>query len=476
LFKHALVRDAASGLLLRDARKDLHACIGTKLEEVFPDITETKPDLLAYHFTEGSVPKKAAEYWLKTGKLAVTRGTMTEALSDLDKGFALLSGIPDDGLAPANGAHSADFPSVCIDVDAGRFCSGSTRGIRARPPAMGNCRPASGFEPNLGLFWHHFARGELELAGRIATDIVEAGTARSDVAVGFLGRLFQAEVSVDMGNFAESRDHCENALMIYDPVLVSRRNLYNAHIGILIVQSRALFCLGHLDEARLIVERVVGEAHRISQTLSQAVALLGVLLVEREIQSPGLVLEHAEELIALKFGWHSSIGGVFRSWCLSALGRGIEGARLVESALSDYRATGALRFVPYFLMLHADAYERTGHRAAALQRLAEAIGLIEEDEGKMVRSRIAQAQGELLKADDECDQAEACFLDALAVARHQDARTWELRTASSLARLWRDQGKRDEARGLLAPVYGWFTEGFDTLDLKEAKALLDELS
>jgi class 3 adenylate cyclase len=302
LFKHALVRDAAYGLLLRDAKKELHARIGTKLEELFPDVTETKPDLLAYHFSEGSVPKKAAEYWLKAGKLAVTRGTMTEALSDLDKGFALLPGIPDDGwrrqmeltlqISRASALIAMLGPSA-LDVREAYERGRQLWEIVGRP---------SGFEPNLGLFWHHFARGELELAGRIATDIVEAGTARSDVAVRFLGRLFQAEVCLDMGNFAESRDHCEHALMIYDPVLVSRRNLYNGHIGTLTVQSRALFCLGHLDEARLIVERVVAEAHRMSQSYPLAIALMGVMLVEREIQSAF----RCEPGSALPPGWLSS--------------------------------------------------------------------------------------------------------------------------------------------------------------------------
>ena len=113
---------------------------------------------------------------------------------------------------------------------------------------------------------------------------------------------------------------------------------------------------------------------------------------------------------------------------------------------------------------------------AALERLAEAISLVKKTQERWCEAELHRLKGELLKADGECDQAEACFLDALAVARHQRARTWELRAAMSLARLWRDQGKREEARELLAPVYGWFTEGFDTLDLKEAKALLEELA
>ena len=446
LFKHALVRDAAYGLLLRDARKELHARIGTKLEELFPELADTEPSLLAFHFTEGGIPKKAVEYWLKAGKQAVTRATMTEALSHLDKASDLLSGIPDDAwrrqtelnlqIARAS-ALLGSLGAPALEVRA------AYERARALWDTVG--RP-SHFEPDLALFWHHFTRGELELADRIATDVVQAGTTRNDVAVRFLGRLFQSEVCLDRGNFAASRDHSEHALMIYDPVLVSRRALFNGYIGVLTVQSRALFCLGYLDKARSNVDQMVMEARRLSQSYTLAFALLSAIFVEREIQPADLVLKHADELIALNLGWLGSVGGVFRSWCLSALGQELGDARLLADALSDYRGTGAQRFVPYFMMLQADAFERIGRRAAALQQLAEAIALGKKTQERWCEAELHRLKGELLKADGECDQAETCFLDALAVARHQSAKTWELRAATSLARLWRDQGKRDEAR------------------------------
>jgi class 3 adenylate cyclase/tetratricopeptide (TPR) repeat protein len=476
LFKHALVRDAAYGLLLRDARKDLHARIGAKLEEMFPEVAETEPSLLVYHFAEGNLPEKAVEYWLKAGKLAVARGTITEALSHLDKGSALLSGIPDNpwrrqteltlqisrasALLATLGAAA---PAVREAYEHGR----QLWEIAGRP---------SHFEPNLPLFWHHLIRGELGLADQLAEDTVQAGTVRNDVAVRFLGRLFQSEVCMDLGKFAASLDHSEHALMLYEPVPVSRRALFNGHIGVLGVQCRSLFCLGHLDKARSNADNMIVEARRLSQSYTLAYSLMSSMFVEREIQPADLVLKHAEELVALKFGWLSLIGGVFRSWCLSALGREAEGARLLAGALSDYRATGALRFVPFFLMLQADVFERAGDRLAALGRLTEAVGLVEKTQERWCEAELHRLKGELLKADGQSDHVESCFFDALAVARPQSAKTWELRAATSLARLWRDQGKRDEARDLLAPVYGWFTEGFDTLDLKEAKALLEQLA
>jgi tetratricopeptide (TPR) repeat protein len=476
LFKHALVRDAAYGLLLRDARKELHARIGTKLEELFPELADTEPSLLAFHFTEGGIPKKAVEYWLKAGKQAVTRATMMEALSHLDKASDLLSGIPDDAWRRETELNLQIARASALLGTLGAPAL-AVRAAYERARALWDTvgRP-SHFEPDLALFWHHFTRGELESADRIATDVVQAGTTRSDAAVRFLGRLFQSEVCLDRGNFAASRDHSEHALMIYDPVPVSRRALFNGYIGLLAVQSRALFCLGYLDKARSNVDQMVMEARRLSQSYTLAFALLSAIFVEREMQPADLVLKHADELIALNWGWLGSVGSVFRSWCLSALGQELGDARLLADALSDYRGTGAQRFVPYFMMLQADAFERIGRRAAALQQLAEAIALGKKTQERWCEAELHRLKGELLKADGEGDQAGTCFLDALAVARHQSAKTWELRAATSLACLWRDEGKRIEARNLLAPVYGWFTEGFDTLDLKEAKALLDELS
>ena len=160
------------------------------------------------------------------------------------------------------------------------------------------------------------------------------------------------------------------------------------------------------------------------------------------------MLKHADELIALKWGWFGKVGGVFRSWCLSALGQELGDAGLAD-ALSDYRGTGAQRFVPYFLMLQADACERIGHRAAALQRLAKGIGVVKKTQERWCEAELHRLKGGLLKADGECDKAETCFLDALAAARHQGARTWELRAAISLARLWRDQGKRTRLASFL---------------------------
>jgi len=170
-------------------------------------------------------------------------------------------------------------------------------------------------------------------------------------------------------------------------------------------------------------------------------------------------------------------GGVIRGWALAAGGRAADGIAVIRRGLADYRATGAELFSPYFLALLADAHGRADQAAIGLSLLADALDGVERTGVRWIEAELHRLRGELLLALPDPDQpeAEACFRQALAVAGDQGARLWELRAATSLARLWRDQDRCAQANDLLAPVYGWFTEGFDTADLKDAKALLDEL-
>jgi predicted ATPase len=158
------------------------------------------------------------------------------------------------------------------------------------------------------------------------------------------------------------------------------------------------------------------------------------------------------------------------------LGREQEGVRLIVDALSAYRADGSLLFVPFFLLLLAEAFGMTRNPRAALEQLNEAVDLVANTKERWCEAELRRVKGELSKLTNNLESAQTCFSEAIVVARRQNARFFELRAAMSMARLWRDQGKRDEARDLLTSVYGWFTEGFDTLDLKEAKALLEELA
>jgi class 3 adenylate cyclase/tetratricopeptide (TPR) repeat protein len=476
LFKHALVQDAAYGTLLREPRRKLHAQIGTKLEDIFPEVAKTQPDLLAQHFMEGGLLEKALEYWLMAGQQSVSRSSMTEALSQLSKASALLSGTPQDTWRWQQ--------ELTLQIAIGSALIGS-RGAaapvvreayeRARQLWEILGRP-SHFEPKLPLFWHHFIGGELNVASQIAKELVAIGTARDDLAVRYLGNRYLGQTCLWRGDFSESLPYLKEDLTLYDPNLVGRRTLDKGNVVAVGLLSLSLLGLGYPDQARQNIDQALLEARQFAHPFTLAEALMYTLFFAWWCRSARSTLDYAEEAIALNFDWQVSLVTGFRGWCLSVLGHEHEGVVTLTSALSTYRATGSLIFVPLLLMLLAEALEKARQRQAAFGRLAEAIQLIEQTQERWIEAELHRCKGELLKSAGNCESAEACFSQALAVARHQAAKTWELRAATSLARLWRNQGKGIEARTLLEPVYSWFTEGLETPHLREARSLLDELN
>jgi class 3 adenylate cyclase/tetratricopeptide (TPR) repeat protein len=474
-FKHALVRDVAYGMLLREVRKELHARIGAKLEEVFPDATERQPDLLAYHFAEGGMSEKAFEYWLKAGKQSIVRVSNTEALSQLNKASALLASMPG-----GTRRHQHELTLQIAVASALLATLGPTAPAvreayeRARHFWEILDRPLD-FDPRLPLLWHLFPRGELEDAHKMASEVTLFGNARNDIALRFHGSSALANTCLLRAEFAECRTHSEKALELFDPVPCSRRALYNGRIALLTVLARTLFYLGYPDQARLKKNQALSEARQLSDPFTLAITLMFVLCLEWELESTQVVLQGAEELAALEL-FPAPHGQYFRDWCLSELGQVQEGTAKLTEALSDFRAKGLLLSVPFYLMLLAEVLEHNGHRAFALERLDEALHLLEKTQERWCEAELYRRKGELLGLDGNLEAAERCLGKAVTVARQQSAKIWELRASTSLASLLRAQGKRVEARDLLVRVYGWFTEGFDTPDLKEAKALLDELA
>jgi predicted ATPase len=252
-------------------------------------------------------------------------------------------------------------------------------------------------------------------------------------------------------------------------------------LGALINLSRALSCLGHLDQGRIRRDEALVKARQRAHAHTLALVLATAWDRDASVQSePALLLERAEELqthcAEHGFPYFAAVASVYRGSALSALGSADEGLALLTEGLVAYRATGALVLVPHFLRLLADCYRRAGQPKEGLNYLDEAAALIEATQVRYQEAEMHRLRGEFLIAVGDPVAAEASFRQAIAVARRQSAKLWELRTAMSLARLRRDEGERAEARDLLAPIYDWFTEGFDTPVLQEAKALLDELA
>jgi tetratricopeptide (TPR) repeat protein len=312
----------------------------------------------------------------------------------------------------------------------------------------------------------------------------ERGDATGDVPMQVLGYDAGANICYWLGEFTTGRAYVEQSLALYDP---AHRPFYSELLSLDMLvflrlhSSYLLACLGHLDQALFQRGAAVEDARRLNHPPSLAIALVAAGVSGWCIRlEPGTLLEYADEVLALatehglELYW--ALARIERGWCLAALGRADQGIPLVIAGAAGSQELGFIVFRPWVLTLLGDAYRMAGQGQDALEHVAEARRLAEEREERWCQAETVRLTGDVVVAMGDHAGAEASYREAIAIAQQQNAKLWELRAATSLARLWRDQGKSAQARELLAPVYGWFTEGFGTLVLQEAKALLEELA
>jgi predicted ATPase len=326
-------------------------------------------------------------------------------------------------------------------------------------------------------------RGELDLAQRLGEDLLRLSGQRNDPAGLVLGHLSFARTLMLSGRFATSRSHLEEVLALYDPIshrsLVQQVLLEN-HLFSQACLGIVLLCLGYPDQALAQSNAAIAEARRLAHLPSLAVSLAWAALLLSLVGENAALGERADQLVAVAAEqglllWRAH-GTVLCGWVKVKNGDVAEGISLLRDGSAAYRATGAETWIPNYIALLARACEITGQMEDALTHFHDALQTAERTGERWLEAELNRQTGQLLLRQGHFEAAEELYRKALSVAREQEAKMWELRAAASLAQLWRDQGRRAEARDLLAPVYGWFTEGFDTHDLKEAKALLDQLS
>jgi predicted ATPase len=287
------------------------------------------------------------------------------------------------------------------------------------------------------------------------------------------------------GDIAESRTHLNRAIALYNPVEhrpLATRFGGDSGVAVLLFRSLALWMLGHPAAALADTEHALRDAREIGQAATLMYALFFISLILIPSGNYATATTQSDELVALaeeKGALFWKAGGMMNQGCLFAsTGKASGAVQMITAGITAWRSTGATLQVPWYLSYLARAYAEVGQFDDAWRCIGEAMTAVETTKETWFEADIRRTAGEiaLMSPEPDAAKAEAYFERALAVARAQQAKSWELRAAMSMARLWRDQGKRDEARELLAPIYGWFTEGFDTLDLKEAKNLLRELS
>ena len=326
-------------------------------------------------------------------------------------------------------------------------------------------------------------RGELDLALRLDEDLLRLSRQRNDSAGLVLGHLSFGRSLMFAGRFALSRSHLEEAIALYDPIshrMLVHRSGTSPQVASQAFLGNVLFCLGYPDQALARSNAAIAEARRLAHPPSLALSLVLAARLLSLVGDDAALDKRADELIAVAieqgFPYWRAQGTIYRGWVKVKNGDVTEGISLLRSGSAAYRATGSEAWMPQIIALLARACEIAGQIEEAVALLDDALQIIERTGERWFAAELYRHKGQLLLRQGHPEAAEELYRKALSIAREQEAKLWELRAAVSLARLRRDQGRRAEARDLLAPVYGWFTEGFNTPDLKEAKALLDELA
>jgi TolB-like protein/class 3 adenylate cyclase/predicted ATPase len=483
-FKHVLVQDAAHGSLLRPARRQLHAEIAAALELDSPELIETQPELLAQHFTEAGLVEKSVDYWYKAGQRSASRSAMAEAAAQLQKGLDQLSLLPD---APQRQWRELEFWSAlgtvlraAIGMAAAETGEAYVRAIQLWEQLGG---PAEFLPILYGQAYFHTFRAEFDLAQCRAETLLRLSRARDDKVGIFLGHLASSQALVLTGRFSLARSHLEAAFGIYDPAFhgalaheigIDPRGLAETYLAIV------LFCLGYPEQALARIDAAVAAVRRLADppSLADCLANACALLVLARGLSALAARTDELEAIAAEHGfsyWRASVV-FFRGWIKVNKGGVSEGIGLLHSGAAALRAAGVVAWLPPLVGVLAEGCEIAGQIDRALAHLDDGLQIVDRTGAGWFAAELNRLKGQLLLRQGHTDAAEELYRTALGIARQQQAKLWELRAATSLARLRRDQGRHGEARDLLAPVYGWFTEGFDTPDLKEAKAMLTELA
>jgi len=485
LFKHALIQETAYQSLLRSTRQQHHQRIAQVLEERFPELCETQPELLAHHYTEAGLSAQAIPYWQRAGQRAIERSAYPEAIAHLSKGLEVLGTLPD---TPARAQQELSLQIALGQTWMAAKGQGVPEVERAYTRARALCRQV-GETPELfpvlwGLWRFYLVRAEYQTARELAEQCLSLAQRIQDTALLLVARHALGITVYHLGEVSQARVHLEQGIALYDRQQYHHLAFrYGLDLGVWCLSYGAwpLWLLGYPEKALQRNQEALTLAQKLEHPLSLAAALIYTPFLHYFRREKQAAQEWAEAGIALSsekgFPQFLAVGMMTRGWALAMQGQGEEGIAQLQQGLAAFRAVAGEIDRPRWLAHLAEAYGQVGHIEAGLTTLAEALATAHKIGDHYWEAELHRLKGELLlKRASPTEEAEACFRQALDIARYQQAKSLELRAATSLSRLWQQQGKRAEAHDLLAPIYGWFTEGFDTTDLQEAKALLDELA
>jgi predicted ATPase len=484
-FKHALVQDAAYVSLLRGTRQKLHARIAQVLEERWSDVVETQPELLAHHFTQAGLTERAAEYWQRAGERTFRRSAVAEAIGHLTRSIEFVRTLPESRARAERELHLQTMLGQAYIARHGHAAPETAAAFARAQELVEAVGDASQQFPVLYGFWAvQFVRMALPEQQKLAGQTLALAAQHPDPERLCLAHRMCGATDEAGGELLTAREHLEQAVALYNPERHgSTAFVFGQDLGVsaLAHLTWVLWLLGYSDQASRRQAEGLALAHRVGHKNTLGFALMYSAMVGAFGRDVSSAAAHAATLLELsrehKLDLWAASATLVQGWAMARQGQGAAGLAVIHRGLADWRNSGAEWMRPFFLGLLAEACALSGDVQRGLDALDEALATVERTGERWPEAELYRLRGQLLAAlpDGRPDEASAAFQHAIQIARRQSTKSWELRAATSLARLWRDQGKPADARNLLAPVHAWFTEGFETPDLKEAKALLDTL-
>jgi tetratricopeptide (TPR) repeat protein len=485
-FQHALYAQVLYEQLGQARRRQLHRRIGARLEAAYGARAREIAAQLAVHFEQGGETGQAVHYLRQAGENAARRHAYHEAIAAFRHGLALLAMLPD--------SRKRTQRELVLQLMEGEFLM-ATRGMAAPEAGEAFTRAYTlgqqvGETPQLfqglrGLCRFHRAQARLRTAEALGQQLLDLAQRQRDPVWMREGHLALGGVAFYLGDLVAARAHLEQSQGLPAPIEPAILSFPRGYESEVIHGSRfalVLWLLGYADQAQQWSQKALALAEQQGDPSSLAYAVVYATLLAQFHRDVAAIQAHIEALrhaLAVEdFAYRVEQGHILQGWALAMQGEAGAGLGLIHHGLVATEGTGLKLFRPYLLALLAEAHGQAAQHEAGLQVLAEALTLVAETEECWWEAELYRLQGVLLLQLPSPDvlQAEACCQQALAVARAQQAKSLELRAALSLSRLWSQQGQHDAARRLLAEVYGWFPEGFDTTDLQQARALLDDLT
>lgn len=483
VFKHALIQDAAYQSLLKNKRQQFHLRVAMALQAEFPETAENDPSLLALHFTEAGETERAIRYWQKAAALAAERSAHAETIGCVNRGLALVESIEE--------IQRRDELELGLQVPLGAALV-STRGYAAPEvgPVYDRARELcerigdkwNSFIVLFGIWAWRLVRDELVQSLGLSEEIMALAESLDDPGIMMEAHHVPANSLYYLGDFEAAQRHCKDGFALYDENrcrMHCHRSGQNSGVTLQSYWSLVLWHLGYPDQALERIGSAMKLADHLKHPFSQCYSLHFSAWVHQyaRLGKETLRFADAEQKLADShgFAFWSATSRLYRSSALLLLDRVEEALELVLKGLETIKATGAALSLPYYNSFLAEAQRRSGQLYEAMRTLDESLEIADRTQDRYYEAELFRLKGELLlEQSADASEVEQCFEKSLEIARVQRAKSWELRTATSLARLRKQQGRAAQGRAVLAEIYGWFHEGFTTPDLVAAKSLLDE--